>query len=214
MGVQSHVEGRFGSIKAGCNRPWLKIIFLRFCYHYLSSTPFSLTAISSMSSESESRLRQIPTLVSYCQRGQFESARSAHSRVDLCVRCCSAVSACRWYGHQDGIRLLTAYLPSLLALSCLGEGIRYGLIKPVLECCSADTLFRLEQSSPVGTSVLYSLLCLIIAAVFSRKYLGYSLSLPCLAIVPNTTTRPMGVSMLQDVPSTCRTTRTHRRTAS
>lgn len=22
MGVQSHVEGRFGSIKAGCNRPW------------------------------------------------------------------------------------------------------------------------------------------------------------------------------------------------
>ena len=170
--------------------------------------------ISSMSLESEGQLRRIPTLVSYCQRGQLSSARSAHSPVDLCVHCYSAVGTCRWYGHQGGIRLPMIYLPSL-ALSCLGEGIRYGLIKPVLECCSADTLLRLEQSSPVGTSVLYSLRCLITAAVFSRKYLGYSLPLPCCAtIVPNTTTRPMGTPMLQDVSSTCRTTRTQRRTAS
>lgn len=85
--------------------------------------PFSLTVISSMSSESESRLRQIPTLVSYCQR---------------------VLSV-----HAD-------------ALSCLGEGIRYGLIKPVLECCSADTLLRLEQSSPYlaeNTSDLWECLC-------------------------------------------------------
>lgn len=76
-----------------------------------------------MSLESESQLRRIPTLVSYCQR---------------------VLSV-----HAD-------------ALSCLGEGIRYGLIKPVLECCSADTLLRLEQSSPYlaeNTSDLWERLC-------------------------------------------------------
>jgi hypothetical protein len=36
------------------------------------------------------------------------------------------------------------------AISSLGDdAIRYDVIKPVLECCSADTLHRLEQSSPV-----------------------------------------------------------------
>ncbi|KAL4067724.1 RNA polymerase II transcription factor SIII subunit A-domain-containing protein [Scleroderma citrinum] len=48
------------------------------------------------------------------------------------------------------------------ALSCLGDGIRYGLIQPVLECCSADTLLRLEQSSPYlgeNTSDLWERLC-------------------------------------------------------
>ncbi|KAL4077301.1 hypothetical protein V8B97DRAFT_1421562 [Scleroderma yunnanense] len=48
------------------------------------------------------------------------------------------------------IPTLVSYLLSVHAdaLSCLGDGIRYGLIQPVLECCSADTLLRLEQSSP------------------------------------------------------------------
>ena len=38
----------------------------------------------------------------------------------------------------------------VLAICSLGDDhIRYDVIKPVLECCSADTLLRLEQSSPV-----------------------------------------------------------------
>jgi hypothetical protein len=46
------------------------------------------------------------------------------------------------------------YRPRLMvtrpAISSLGDdAIRYDVIKPVLECCSADTLLRLEQSSPV-----------------------------------------------------------------
>ncbi|KAG2113678.1 hypothetical protein BD769DRAFT_1630062 [Suillus cothurnatus] len=45
------------------------------------------------------------------------------------------------------------YRPRLMvtrpAISSLGDdAIRYDVIKPVLECCSADTLLRLEQSSP------------------------------------------------------------------
>ncbi|KAI6045533.1 RNA polymerase II transcription factor SIII subunit A-domain-containing protein [Pisolithus marmoratus] len=76
-----------------------------------------------MFSESESQLRRIPTLTTYCQR---------------------VLSA-----HAD-------------ALSCLGDDIRYDLIKPVLECCSAETLLRLEQSSPYlqeNTSDLWERLC-------------------------------------------------------
>ncbi|KAF9246428.1 RNA polymerase II transcription factor SIII subunit A-domain-containing protein [Melanogaster broomeanus] len=48
------------------------------------------------------------------------------------------------------------------AISCLGDDIRYDVIKPVLECCSADTLLRLEQSSPYleeDTSDLWKRLC-------------------------------------------------------
>ncbi|KAI6109711.1 RNA polymerase II transcription factor SIII subunit A-domain-containing protein [Pisolithus sp. B1] len=48
------------------------------------------------------------------------------------------------------------------ALSCLGDDIRYDLIKPVLECCSAETLLRLEHSSPYlqeNTSDLWERLC-------------------------------------------------------
>ncbi|KAI6127778.1 hypothetical protein EDD16DRAFT_1699802 [Pisolithus croceorrhizus] len=50
------------------------------------------------------------------------------------------------------------------ALSCLGDDIRYDLIKPVLECCSAESLLRLEHSSPLeylqeNTSDLWKRLC-------------------------------------------------------
>ncbi|KAF8136462.1 RNA polymerase II transcription factor SIII subunit A-domain-containing protein [Boletus edulis] len=58
-------------------------------------------------------------------------------------------------------------VPSLVsycqrAITCLGDDIRYDVIRPVLECCSADTLLRLEQSSPYleqDTSDLWERLC-------------------------------------------------------
>ncbi|KAI6005856.1 RNA polymerase II transcription factor SIII subunit A-domain-containing protein [Pisolithus albus] len=56
-------------------------------------------------------------------------------------------------------RVLSAHAD---ALSCLGDDIRYDLIKPVLECCSAETLLRLEHSSPYlqeNTSDLWERLC-------------------------------------------------------
>ncbi|KIJ69081.1 hypothetical protein HYDPIDRAFT_105654 [Hydnomerulius pinastri MD-312] len=56
-------------------------------------------------------------------------------------------------------RVLSAHADSI---SCLGDDIRYDVIKPVLECCSADTLLRLEQSSPYleeDTPDLWERLC-------------------------------------------------------
>ncbi|KAG2153056.1 uncharacterized protein EDB93DRAFT_1239859 [Suillus bovinus] len=44
-------------------------------------------------------------------------------------------------------RVLSTYTDSISSLG--DDAIRYDVIKPVLEFCSADTLFRLEQSSPV-----------------------------------------------------------------
>ncbi|KAI6022759.1 RNA polymerase II transcription factor SIII subunit A-domain-containing protein [Pisolithus marmoratus] len=70
-------------------------------------------------------------------------------------------------GQLRRIPTLTTYCQRVLsahadALSCLGDDIRYDLIKPVLECCSAETLLRLEQSSPYlqeNTSDLWERLC-------------------------------------------------------
>ncbi|KAH7910763.1 RNA polymerase II transcription factor SIII subunit A-domain-containing protein [Hygrophoropsis aurantiaca] len=52
--------------------------------------------------------------------------------------------------------------PHADAISSLGDDIRYDLIKPVLECCSPDALFRLEQTSPCiekDTSEIWEKLC-------------------------------------------------------
>ncbi|KAN0077195.1 RNA polymerase II transcription factor SIII (Elongin) subunit A domain containing protein [Tylopilus felleus] len=76
-----------------------------------------------MTSDSDTALRRVPSLVFHCQR---------------------VLSA-----HAD-------------AITCLGDDVRYDVIKPVLECCSADTLVRLEQSSPYleqDTSDLWERLC-------------------------------------------------------
>ncbi|KAI6028495.1 RNA polymerase II transcription factor SIII subunit A-domain-containing protein [Pisolithus orientalis] len=70
-------------------------------------------------------------------------------------------------GQSRRIPTLASYCQRVLsahadALSCLGDDIRYDLIKPVLECCSAETLLRLEQSSPYlqeNTSDLWERLC-------------------------------------------------------
>lgn len=37
----------------------------------------------------------------------------------------------------------------------VAEGIRWELIEPILECCSADGLLRIEQSSPVSVKVYH-----------------------------------------------------------
>ncbi|KAH7889580.1 RNA polymerase II transcription factor SIII subunit A-domain-containing protein [Phlebopus sp. FC_14] len=69
--------------------------------------------------------------------------------------------------QQRRVPSLVSYCQRVLAahaddISCLGDDIRYGVIKPVLEYCSADTLLRLEQSSPYlehDTSDLWERLC-------------------------------------------------------
>ncbi|KAI6166919.1 RNA polymerase II transcription factor SIII subunit A-domain-containing protein [Pisolithus thermaeus] len=89
--------------------------------------------------ESEGQPRRIPTLGTYCQRVLSSHADGA-----------------------DTVKLLPLSYPFWPALSCLGDDIRYDLIKPVLECCSAETLLRLEHSSPYlqeNTSDLWERLC-------------------------------------------------------
>ena len=57
--------------------------------------------------------------------------------------------------HADGMSFLSVSpipLITAAAITCLGDDVRYDVVKPVLECCSADTLLRLEQSSPVRSS--------------------------------------------------------------
>lgn len=55
---------------------------------------------------------------------------------------------------HDRARLMQVIRP---AISGLGDdAIRYDVVKPVLECCSADTLLRLEQSSPVRPTSFHS----------------------------------------------------------
>ncbi|KAG1750973.1 hypothetical protein EDD22DRAFT_981737 [Suillus occidentalis] len=62
-------------------------------------------------------------------------------------------------------RVLSTYTDSISSLG--DDAIRYDVIKPVLECCSADTLFRLEQSSPVH-STISSLLSDIAKEIWKR----------------------------------------------
>ncbi|KAI9571451.1 hypothetical protein HD554DRAFT_2236595, partial [Boletus coccyginus] len=76
-------------------------------------------------------------------------------------------------------RVLSAHAD---AITCLGHDVRYDVIKPVLECCSADTLLRLEQSSPViyppvadqMSSDLWQRLCFksypLLAEQFTRNF--------------------------------------------
>ncbi|KAH0830658.1 hypothetical protein J3R83DRAFT_2113 [Lanmaoa asiatica] len=65
----------------------------------------------------------------------------------------------RRYVHPFILRL-DLIIPA--AITGLGDDVRYDVIKPVLECCSADTLLRLEQSSPVSPSRSITLSSLII----------------------------------------------------
>lgn len=54
--------------------------------------------------------------------------------------------------HADGMSCLLSFssISFPTAITGLGDDVRYDVIEPVLECCSADTLLRLEQSSPVS----------------------------------------------------------------
>ncbi|KAG2060549.1 hypothetical protein BDR06DRAFT_469598 [Suillus hirtellus] len=68
-------------------------------------------------------------------------------------------------------RVLSTYTDSISSLG--DEAIRYDVIKPVLECCSADTLLRLEQSSPFlenDTSEIWRRLCWKTFPLLAEQY--------------------------------------------
>lgn len=44
---------------------------------------------------------------------------------------------------------LQPFLTSGIAISSLGDELRYDIVKPILERCSVEHLLRLEQASPV-----------------------------------------------------------------
>ncbi|KAG1723210.1 RNA polymerase II transcription factor SIII subunit A-domain-containing protein [Suillus lakei] len=69
-------------------------------------------------------------------------------------------------------RVLSTYTDSISSLG--DDAIRYDVIKPVLECCSADTLLRLEQSSPYlenDTSEIWQRLCWRTFPLLAEQYL-------------------------------------------
>ncbi|KAG2038670.1 RNA polymerase II transcription factor SIII subunit A-domain-containing protein [Suillus americanus] len=69
-------------------------------------------------------------------------------------------------------RVLSTYTDSISSLG--DDAIRYDVIKPVLECCSADTLLRLEQSSPYlenDTSEIWQRLCWKSFPLLAEQYL-------------------------------------------
>ncbi|KAG2097414.1 RNA polymerase II transcription factor SIII subunit A-domain-containing protein [Suillus cothurnatus] len=69
-------------------------------------------------------------------------------------------------------RVLSTYTDSISSLG--DDAIRYDVIKPVLECCSADTLLRLEQSSPYlenDTSEIWERLCWKTFPLLAEQYL-------------------------------------------
>ncbi|KIK44983.1 hypothetical protein CY34DRAFT_572224 [Suillus luteus UH-Slu-Lm8-n1] len=68
-------------------------------------------------------------------------------------------------------RVLSTYTDSISSLG--DDAIRYDVIKPVLECCSADTLHRLEQSSPYlenDTSEIWKRLCWKTFPLLAEQY--------------------------------------------
>lgn len=69
-------------------------------------------------------------------------------------------------------RVLSTYTDSISSLGA--DAIRYDVIKPVLECCSADTLLHLEQSSPYlenDTSEIWQRLCWRTFPLLAEQYL-------------------------------------------
>ncbi|KAH7926651.1 hypothetical protein BV22DRAFT_338913 [Leucogyrophana mollusca] len=80
-------------------------------------------------------------------------------------------------GPPSRVPTLVTYCQRVLsihaeAISSLGDDIRYDVIKPVLECCSADTLLRLEQASPCiekDTSDIWENLCCKTYPLFTEQ---------------------------------------------
>lgn len=147
--IQTHVS--FQSLK------YIKRVALKQASLLNSISPFviclegclSSYLLSIMLSETEGQSPRLPTLVTYCQRGEFSIALPLHSYVDDITF--SPLYIYRMYVlksiEYDRSRLMQVMVQ---AISSLGDDhIRYDVIKPVLECCSADTLLRLEQTSPV-----------------------------------------------------------------
>lgn len=93
------------------------------------------------------------SIVSVVRRLIAGKAYGAHSCVDSGHSCCEpcrrSVYSAQWDSRVE---------PGFIAISSLGDDLRYELIKPILESCNAATLLRLEQASPVCASTA----CLVI----------------------------------------------------
>lgn len=74
---------------------------------------------------------RVPTLVQYCQR-------VAAVHVDGSS-----------FPHSSD--LVQQHIP---AISSLGDELRYELVRPILQRCTVDQLLRLEQASPVSTTLI------------------------------------------------------------
>ena len=102
--------------------------------------------MSSDADTGDTSARKIPTLVQYCQRGMLFQFQISSSQL---IR------------HLQWLQVMSTVCPIFVALKpvyndfllieieSLGEDVRYDLVRPVLEHCSADTLLRLENSTPV-----------------------------------------------------------------
>ncbi|EMD38067.1 hypothetical protein CERSUDRAFT_104685 [Gelatoporia subvermispora B] len=66
-------------------------------------------------------------------------------------------------------------------IASLGNGLRYDLIKPILESCSADSLLRLEQASPYleeHTPEIWKNLCMRTYPILAHQYRTNSVEEP------------------------------------
>ena len=61
----------------------------------------------------------------------------------------SRLRACRECVLTILVRLQVCLNPAAPDICSLGEGLRYDLIRPVLESCTPDSLLRFEQNDPV-----------------------------------------------------------------
>lgn len=100
--------------------------------------------------DAQSSGSRLPTLVQYCQRGQslcfllMDSARLSHGSTLQWPQLMSSVSLTDSTASR---RLhLTWYS---VAISNIGDGLRFELLRPVLFGCTPETLLRLETASPV-----------------------------------------------------------------
>ena len=151
-----------------------------------------------MASDTDPTLRRVPSLVSYCQRGEHRFAHSPPRHTPHSSQSSQPMqTVCPSLSPPPLLFIIPA------AIACLGDDVRYDVVKPVLECCSADTLLRLEQSSPVSPSPIHHNLL-----SSSIQYLEQDTSGMSAMRLPSPLTlyhRSLGTSLLQVLSLTCRT---------
>ncbi|KAI0063419.1 hypothetical protein BV25DRAFT_1854480 [Artomyces pyxidatus] len=67
------------------------------------------------------------------------------------------------------------------SISSLGDNVAYELVRPILECCSPDTLLRLEEASPHlkrDTNDIWKQQCIRTYAIASEPYANGSFDAP------------------------------------